>query len=102
MNYPKDTWQELNWYPAYSAPDFFQFCSNVTNINAPASVTAIDNALAKYTHGKPWVNLGNYAEYFKREFLPLCPSGDYDSTSCFGTQNGWLHLARHEHSCDFG
>ncbi|RDL38322.1 uncharacterized protein BP5553_02662 [Venustampulla echinocandica] len=87
MNYPKDTWQELNWYPAYSAPDFFDFCSNVTNINAPASVTAFDNALAKYTHGKPWVNLGNYADFFKKAFLPLCPSGDYDSTSCFGTQN---------------
>lgn len=88
MNYPTNTWQELNWYPAYSGPDFFNFCSNVTNINAPADVTAIDNILAKYTRGEPWTNLGNYATYFKREFLPLCPDGNYDSSSCFGTQDG--------------
>lgn len=89
MNYPTNTWQELNWYPAYSGPDFFNFCSNVTNINAPSSVTAIDYSLAKYTNGEPWVNLGNYANYFKQAFLPLCLDGNYDSTDpgCFGTQN---------------
>lgn len=87
MNYPTNTWQELNWYPAYSGPDFFDFCSNVTNADAPANVTAVDYALAKYTNGKPWTNLGNYANYFKEAFLPLCPSGDYNSVSCFGTQN---------------
>jgi hypothetical protein len=88
MNYPTSTWQELNWYPDYSSPDFFDFCNNVTNIDAPANVTAIDKALAKYTHGAPWTNLGNYATYFKKYFLPLCPSGNYDSPFCFGTQNG--------------
>ncbi|KAF4635431.1 hypothetical protein G7Y89_g2660 [Cudoniella acicularis] len=54
FNYPLDTWQELNWYPAYSGNQFFDFCSNVTNIDAPANVTAIDHALAKYTNGEPW------------------------------------------------
>ncbi|KAH6670784.1 extracelular serine carboxypeptidase-like protein [Halenospora varia] len=95
MNYPTNTWQELNWYPAYSGPDFFNFCSNVTNINAPADVTAIDNILAKYTRGEPWTNLGNYATYFKREFLPLCPDGNYDSSSCFGTQDAafWADIS---------
>jgi hypothetical protein len=88
MNYPTSTWQELNWYPDYNSPDFFEFCNNVTNIDAPANITAVDNILAKYTHGQSWTNLGNYATYFKKNFLPLCPSGDIDSTSCFGTQNG--------------
>jgi hypothetical protein len=87
MNYPTNTWQELNWDPAASAPDFFNFCSNVTNANALADITATDQVLAKYTNGKPWTNLGNYANYFKQAFLPLCPSGDYDNTECFGTQN---------------
>lgn len=90
MNYPTYTWQELNWYPAYNHDDFFNFCNNVTNIDAPESVTAVDYALAKYTHGEPWTNLGNYANYFKSQFLPLCSTGDYDSplNGCFGTQNG--------------
>jgi len=82
-----DTWQELNWYPAYSGPDFFNFCSNVTNINAPESITEVDWYLANYTGGEPWTNLGNYANYFQQAFLPLCPNGDYDNTECFGTQN---------------
>ncbi|CAG8952089.1 hypothetical protein HYFRA_00000827 [Hymenoscyphus fraxineus] len=89
MNYPTATWQELNWYPAYSSDNFFNFCNNVTNIDAPANITSVDYALAKYTDGEPWVNLGNYAAYFKKNFLPLCSSGDYDSSigGCFGTQN---------------
>ena len=89
MNYPTGTWQELNWYPEYSADDFWNFCSNVTNIDAPADITAVDTVLAKYTGGQPWTNLGNYANYFKEAILPLCESGDVDSTSsgCFGTQN---------------
>ncbi|KAG9231604.1 extracelular serine carboxypeptidase-like protein [Amylocarpus encephaloides] len=87
FNYPIDTWQELNWNPAYSGPEFFEFCGNVTDINAPASITAIDSQLSKYTRGKPWVGLGSYANYFKKTYLPLCPSGDYDSSQCFGTQN---------------
>jgi len=88
MNYPTSTWQELNWYPAYSAPDFFNFCSNVTNIYPPSSVTEIDYALANYTNGEPWVNLGNYATYFINNFIPLCDGAPIDSTECFGTQNG--------------
>jgi len=88
-NYPLGTWQELNWYPEYSESQFFDFCSNVTNINAPANITAIDHALAKYSNGEPWVNLGNYATYFQQAFLPLCTSGRIDSTDtgCFSTQN---------------
>jgi serine carboxypeptidase S28 len=31
--------------------------------------------------------LGNYANYIKLYLLPLCDSGDYNSTACFGTQN---------------
>ena len=88
LSYPTNSWQELNWYPAYSWNDFFDFCSNVTNINAPANITAVDSALVKYSNGDPWTNLGNYANYIKQAILPLCSSADYDSPECFGTQNG--------------
>ncbi|TVY16508.1 putative extracellular serine carboxypeptidase [Lachnellula arida] len=89
MNYPTSTWQELNWYPAYSADDFWNFCSNVTNIDAPAEITAVDTVLANYTNGQAWTGLGNYANYFKEVVLPGCESGDVNSplNGCFGTQN---------------
>jgi hypothetical protein len=88
MNYPTNTWQELNWYPAYDAQDFWNFCSNVSNIDAPASITDVDHILSNYTGGEPWTNLGNYANYFKLNFLPLCPDGaSVDNSICFGTQN---------------
>lgn len=96
MNYPTNTWQELNWNPAVSGPDFFNFCANVTNLNAPANVTAVDYALANYTNGEPWTGLGNYANYFKQQFLELgvCPMGDYDNIlQCYGTQNGLSHIS---------
>lgn len=85
--YPSYTWQEINWNPAYAHRDFFYFCDNVTDIAASSETTAVDAALAKYTDGEPWKNLGNYAAYVKRVILPLCESGDYDSPECFGTQN---------------
>ncbi|KAI8946631.1 peptidase S28 [Xylaria longipes] len=84
--YPTYTWQEISWTAA-GHQDFFDFCDNVTDINAPAAVTAVDKALAKYTGGKAWKNLGNYAAYVKRVVLPLCASGDYNSPECFGTQH---------------
>jgi hypothetical protein len=87
MNYPTNTWQEIIWSPLAGSPDFFNFCNNVTNLNAPANITAVDTALSNYTHGQPWLNLGNYANYIKQVLLPLCPSGDYNSVECFGTQN---------------
>ena len=87
MNYPAATWQELNWNPAYSYDDFWNFCTNVTNIDAPEEVTNVDMILANHTGGQPWKNLGNYADYFKKNFLPLCASGDYNSPTCYGTQN---------------
>lgn len=97
MFYPTYTWQELNWNPAYTHTDFFDFCSNVTNIDAPANVTAVDSALAKYSGGKPWINLGNYAEYVKRVIVPLCEDGDINSShpGCFSTQNvtHWVQTA---------
>jgi hypothetical protein len=88
FNYPIGTWQELNWSPLYTDNDFWYFCSNVTNIDAPANITAVDNALAKYTGGESWTNLGNYANYIKEVYLPLCDGGDVNSPACFGTQNG--------------
>jgi hypothetical protein len=81
------TWQELNWNSTYGADDFFQFCGNVTDDDAPDNITQVDYALANFTNGEPWVGLGNYANYIKNSLLPLCPSGDYNSNDCWGTQN---------------
>lgn len=93
FEYETSTWQEINWNPQYGHEDFFDFCRNVTDLDAPANNTETDKALAKYTHGEPWKNLGNYAAYVKRVVLPLCPSGDYNSPECFGTQhpNWWAN-----------
>ena len=87
MNYPTNTWQELNWNSTYGSQDFFRFCSNVTNIDAPKNITAVDTLLSKYSNGDPWTNLGNYAQYIKETLLPLCDGASIDSTACFGTQN---------------
>lgn len=95
MNYPTGTWQELNWYPAYSSDDFWNFCSNITNLNAPESITSVDYKLAAYTGGEPWTGLGAYADYFQKVIIPLCESGRIDSTDpgCFNTQNGMKDVA---------
>ncbi|KAF4627217.1 hypothetical protein G7Y89_g10938 [Cudoniella acicularis] len=85
--YPTHTWQEINWNPRFGHEDFFDFCRNVTDVNAPANNTEIDNQLVSYTNGENWKNLGNYAAYIKRVVLPLCPSRDYNSGDCFGTQH---------------
>ncbi len=87
FEYPTETYQEIYWNSKYGHEDFFNFCRNVTDGDAPENVTAVDNQLAKYTNGEPWKNLGNYAAYIKRVVLPLCASGDYNSNDCFGTQN---------------
>ena len=87
MNYPTNTWQELNWNSTYGSRDFFDFCSNVTNLDAPENITSVDNILSNYSDGEPWTNLGNYAQYVKQTLLPLCDGVPIDSTSCFGTQN---------------
>ena len=85
--YPTYTFQEINWNPQRGHEDFFDFCRNVTDVDPPANNTEIDTQLANYTNGEPWKNLGNYAAYIKRVVLPLCSSGEYDSSACFGTQN---------------
>ncbi|KAI5365513.1 putative peptidase S28, alpha/Beta hydrolase [Septoria linicola] len=85
MNYPTNTWQEIIWGD-HGSNDFWYFCNNITNNNAPANVTALDKELALYTGGESWTNLGNYANYIKQYLVSTC-DGDIDSTSCFGTQN---------------
>lgn len=89
MFYPTNTWQELNWSPLYGSEDFFHFCSNVTNLDAPESIKSVDYTLSKYTHGEPWTGLGGYADYVKKTLVPACESGRIDSTDegCYGTQN---------------
>lgn len=86
FDYPTDTWQELSWTDQNT--QFWDFCGNVTDIDAPASVRAVDKQLANYTDGEAWENLGNYANYVKEVILPTCPSGDYASGDCFGQGNG--------------
>ncbi|KAL5115030.1 hypothetical protein ACEQ8H_007071 [Pleosporales sp. CAS-2024a] len=89
MNYPTNTWQELNWDPQYGSDDFFTFCSHVTNVNPPPHIRSVDTALARYSHGEAWTGLGGYAAYIQQTLLPQCASGRIDSTDagCFGTQN---------------
>jgi Serine carboxypeptidase S28 len=79
--------QEINWNPSRAHEDFFYFCRNVTNGDAPANITSVDHELAQYTNGQSWTNLGNYAAYIKQVVLPLCATGDYNSPECFGTQH---------------
>lgn len=89
MNYPTNTWQELNWYPDYDAPDFYAFCNNVTDDAAPAEILQVDYALANYTNGSAWTGLGNYANYVKEVVVSACPSPDLiGTTQCFNTHNG--------------
>ncbi|CAA9965462.1 extracelular serine carboxypeptidase [Pyrenophora teres f. maculata] len=89
MNYPTNTWQELNWSPLYGHSDFWDFCGNVTNPSPPANISSVDTTLSKYTNGSPWTGLGNYANYVKQTLLPLCTTGRINSTDpgCFSTQN---------------
>ncbi|EFQ90229.1 hypothetical protein PTT_13239 [Pyrenophora teres f. teres 0-1] len=89
MNYPTNTWQELNWSPLYGHSDFWDFCGNVTNPSPPANISSVDTILSKYTNGSPWTGLGNYANYIKQTLLPLCTTGRINSTDsgCFSTQN---------------
>ncbi|EME82213.1 uncharacterized protein MYCFIDRAFT_60304 [Pseudocercospora fijiensis CIRAD86] len=88
--YPTSTWQELNWDPAYGSDDIWYFCYNITNADSPHNVTQLDYALAPYTNGEPWTNLGNYATYIKNYIVPMCPDPsliDTTTTGCFSTQN---------------
>ncbi|KAL6163028.1 hypothetical protein ACJQWK_10624 [Exserohilum turcicum] len=89
MNYPTNTWQELNWSPLYGSSDFFDFCSNVTNPSSPGNTSSVDTALAQYSDGEAWTGLSNYAAYIKRVLLPECTTGRINSTDpgCFSTQN---------------
>ena len=89
MNYPTNTWQELNWSPLYGSEDFWHFCSNVTYLDWPENITSVDTALSQYSNGEAWTGLGGYAYYVKQVLLPLCTTGRIDSTDegCFGTQN---------------
>lgn len=86
FDYPTSTWQELIWTDDES--QFWEFCSAVTDLDAPENITAVDEQMAKYTNGEPWTNLGNYANYIKEVILPTCPSGFYGSGECFGQGNG--------------
>lgn len=94
FNYPTATWQELNWDPADGSDEFWQFCANVTNLDAPENITSVDYALAQYTNGEPWSNLGNYANYIKNVIIPTCGGAPINSSDCFGTQNGWSSQLR--------
>ncbi|KAH8195109.1 hypothetical protein TruAng_010729 [Truncatella angustata] len=85
--YEAATWQELNWNLAYGSNDFFEFCGNVTNLDAPENITQVDYTFANYTSGLPWDGLGGYADYIKKYLIPNCAGGDLNSNDCWGTQN---------------
>ncbi|KAK5683137.1 hypothetical protein LTS10_004668 [Elasticomyces elasticus] len=86
MNYPTNTWQEIIWGDNGSQ-DFWLFCTNVTNLDAPENITQVDYALSEYTGGEPWANLGNYANYVKQYLIPICDGAPINSSACFGEQN---------------
>ncbi|KAH8829049.1 extracelular serine carboxypeptidase-like protein [Flagelloscypha sp. PMI_526] len=111
--YPNSGWQELHWDPNVGSNDFYYFCGNLTNPDSPSNITRIDKQLAKYTNGKEWKNLGNYAEYIKRVIIPLCPEGtSINSNDCFGTLNAtaydnpfdftWLREYMYQVCSEFG
>ncbi|KAI8627431.1 extracelular serine carboxypeptidase-like protein [Xylariaceae sp. FL1651] len=85
--YLSNTWQELGWNSTFGHRDFFNFCGNITDIDAPKEIAEVDYALSNYTKGEPWVGLGGYANYVKTYTLPLCDTGNYNSHDCWGTQN---------------
>ena len=95
MNYPTNTWQELNWNKADSSDDFWNFCNNITDMDAPKEVNAADGALTQYSNGEAWTGLGRYANYVKKYIVPLCKGGNINSSGCFGTQNEsyWANVA---------
>ncbi len=83
-----NTWQELNWDPLSGSNDFWLFCTNVTNLDAPESITSVDYELSSVTNGEPWTNLGNYANYIKKYLIPAaCPDIAVNSTACANTQD---------------
>lgn len=86
FDYPTETWQELLWTTQES--QFWDFCSRLTDLDAPENITAVDTQLAKYTNGEAWTNLGNYANYVKEVILPTCSTGYYAGGECFGQGNG--------------
>lgn len=98
FDYPTYTWQELNWdldwFPDDGSQDFWYFCANVTNLNAPAEITEVDYSLPE-PNGERWVNLGSYANYIKKQVIPLCGGALINSSDCFSTQNQtfWAHYA---------
>lgn len=96
FDYPTETWQELIWTDQQA--QFWEFCTAVTDLDAPANVTAVDTQLAKYSNGTAWENLGNYANYIKEVILPTCPSGNYAGGECFGAGNAtwWTELVDDE------
>ncbi|KAK3057494.1 hypothetical protein LTR09_001678 [Extremus antarcticus] len=86
--YLANTWQELNWDPLSGSNDFWLFCTNVTNLDAPESITSVDYELSSVTNGEPWTNLGNYANYIKKYLIPAaCPDIAVNSTACANTQD---------------
>lgn len=54
FEYPTSTWQELNWDSLAGSYDFWYFCENVTNVDAPENITKVDYALSETTNGAPW------------------------------------------------
>lgn len=94
MNYPGNTWQELNWYPDYDHPDFFWFCNNITDPDAPVEITSVDSQLANYTNGEDWTGLGGYASYVKQVVVGPYSADVIDTTAGLSTQNG-MSVANH-------
>lgn len=67
--------------------------ADVTNLDAPADITAVGSRLSEYSSGEPWAYLGNYAYYVKQTLLPVWEGEPIDSTSCFGIHKQAFYAA---------
>jgi len=92
MSYPANTWHELSWV-TFGSNDFFDFCSNVTNIDTLANIPPLIARDRNTPAPISW--FGGYAVYLKDVVKPGCASGDYNNSLCFGTLNAsfWVDTA---------
>ncbi|GAA94723.1 uncharacterized protein L969DRAFT_103498 [Mixia osmundae IAM 14324] len=90
LDYLGNSWQEvkeiyLNPAQIGKPSDFDYFCSNITAKTVDAS---IDTVLSKYTHGRTWPKLSNYANYMRKYYNANCKSPNkLNDAACFGTTN---------------
>ena len=88
-------WQELNWDPEVSDPEFYNFCNNLTSIDVLYPATEPKRSEAHYlieqggyTANKTLVNqLLNYIGYINLTAVAACTAEKDTQDSCFSNLN---------------